>query len=58
VGTIAVSHPKHIREDADWGRHDNKRLHDWAFETLLSHIEYKPKDRGIDVERVDEPSPT
>ena len=54
VGTIAVGHPKNIREDEDWGRHGNKRLHDWAFETLLSHIEYKAEERGIDVERVDE----
>ena len=54
VRTIAVGYPKHIREDEDWGRHGNKRLYDWAFETLLSHIEYKAEDRGIDVERVDE----
>jgi putative transposase len=54
VGAIAVGHPKDIREDEDWGRHGNKRLHDWAFETLLSHIEYKAEERGIDVERVDE----
>ncbi|WP_138004342.1 RNA-guided endonuclease InsQ/TnpB family protein [Halalkalirubrum salinum] len=54
VGTIAVGHAKHIREDVEWGRHGNKRLHDWAFETLLSHIEYKAEDRGIAVERVDE----
>ena len=54
VGQIAVGHPKHIREDVEWGRHGNKRLHDWAFETLLSHIEYKAEDRGIAVERVDE----
>ncbi len=54
VGTIAVGHPKNIRDDQDWGRHGNKRLHDWAFETLLSHIEYKAEERGIDVERVDE----
>jgi putative transposase len=54
VATIAVGHPKHIRDDTDWGRHGNKRLHDWAFETLLSHIEYKAEERGIDVERVDE----
>ena len=54
VGTIAVGHPKRIRDDEDWGRHGNKRLHDWAFETLLSHIEYKTQERGIDVDRVDE----
>ncbi|AUX09041.1 transposase [Halalkaliarchaeum desulfuricum] len=54
VGTIAVGDPKTVREDQDWGRHGNKRLHDWAFETLLSDIEYKAEDRGIEVERVDE----
>ncbi|WP_423998271.1 RNA-guided endonuclease InsQ/TnpB family protein [Halorubrum trapanicum] len=54
VETIAVGHPKNIREDADWGRHGNKRLHDWAFEMLISHIEYKAEERGINVERVDE----
>jgi putative transposase len=54
VGTIAVGHPKHIRDDEDWGRHGNKRLHDWAFEMLLSHIEYKAQEQGIDVEHVDE----
>ncbi|AQL44631.1 transposase (plasmid) [Halorientalis sp. IM1011] len=54
VETIAVGHPKDIRADEDWGRHGNKRLHDWAFETVLSHIEYKAEERGIEVERVDE----
>ena len=54
VGTIAVGHPKHIRADEDWGRHGNKRLHDWAFETLIQQLEYKAEERGIDVERVDE----
>ncbi|MFC7078277.1 RNA-guided endonuclease InsQ/TnpB family protein [Haloarcula halophila] len=54
VETIAVGHPKNIRVDEDWGRHGNKRLHDWAFDTLLSHIEYKAEERGIEVERVDE----
>ncbi|WP_397541133.1 RNA-guided endonuclease InsQ/TnpB family protein [Salinarchaeum sp. IM2453] len=54
VGTIAVGHPKKIREDEDWGRHGNKRLHDWAFETLIEQVEYKAEERGIDVERVDE----
>ncbi len=54
VGTIAVGHPKNIRADEDWGRHGNKRLHDWAFETLIQQIEYKAEERGLDVERVDE----
>jgi putative transposase len=54
VETIAVGHPKDIRADEDWGRHGNKRLHDWAFDTVLSYIEYKAEERGIEVERVDE----
>ncbi len=54
VETIAVGHPEDIRADEDWGRHGNKRLHDWAFDTVLSHIEYKAEERGIEVERVDE----
>ncbi|AOW80446.1 IS1341-type transposase [Halodesulfurarchaeum formicicum] len=56
VGTIAVGHPKNIRQDGDWGRHGNKRLHDWAFETLIQQIEYKAEERGIEAERVDEGS--
>jgi putative transposase len=51
VGTIATDHPTHIRDDEDWGRHGNKRLQDWAFTTLLDSIEYKPEERGIDMER-------
>jgi putative transposase len=54
VGTLAVGHPKTIRDDEDWGRHGNKRLHDWAFETLIQHMEYKAEQRGIEVDRVDE----
>jgi len=54
VGTIAVGHSKNIRADEDWGRHGNKRLHDWAFETLIQQIEYKAEERGINLKRVDE----
>ena len=54
VGTIAVGHPENIRKDSEWGRHGNKRLHDWAFNTLLEQIEYKAAERGIEVKRVDE----
>ncbi len=53
-GNDRRGHPKTIRDDQDWGRHGNKRLHDWAFETLIQYIEYKAAERGIDVERVDE----
>lgn len=54
VSTIAVGQPKNTCDDEDWGRNGNKRLHDWAFGTPLSHIEYKSEERGIEIERVDE----
>lgn len=54
VGEVAVGHPKHIRDDVEWGRHGNKRLHEWPFDQLLQMIEYKAEERGIVVERVDE----
>jgi putative transposase len=53
VGRLGIGHPKNVR-DQDWGRHGNKQLHDWAFNRLLQHIEYKAEERGIDVVRVDE----
>lgn len=54
VGTIAVDYPKDIRTDQEWEQHGSKRLQDWAFETLPSHIEYKAEERGIKIEQVDE----
>jgi putative transposase len=54
VGEIAVGHPKTIRDDAEWGRHGNKKIHDWPFDTIISMIEYKAEERGISVHRVDE----
>lgn len=53
VGEIAIGLPKHIRE-GDWGRHGNKRLHTWAFEKFIQHLEYKAEESGIIVTRVDE----
>lgn len=54
VGEIAVGHPKDIRDDAAWGRHGNKKTHDWPFDTIIDMIEYKAEERGISVERVNE----
>lgn len=54
VGKLAVGHPQHIRKESDWGRHGNKRLHDWPFNTIINYLVYKAKDRGINVERIDE----
>ena len=54
VGEVAVGHPKYIRDEVEWGRHGNKRLHDWPFDRLLDLLEYKAEERGIELERVDE----
>jgi len=48
VGTIAVGHSKDIRTDEAWGRHGNKRLHDWAFEAVLSYKRYEANATGLD----------
>jgi putative transposase len=59
VGTIAVGDVSGIRDDEDgharnWGDHGNLDLHSWPFETVTKLVEYKAKEQGIDVERVDE----
>ncbi|MFA9418014.1 zinc ribbon domain-containing protein [Natrinema sp. HArc-T2] len=54
VGEIAVEHPEDIRDDAEWGRHGNKKFHDRPFDTIIGMIEYKAEEHGISVERVDE----
>ena len=54
VGEIAVGHPKNIRDDAEWGRPGNKKLHDWPFDTIIDLIEYKAEERRVSVKRVDE----
>lgn len=53
AGEIAIGHPKHIRE-SDWGRHGNKKLHNWAFEEFIRLLDYKAEEFGITVTRVDE----
>jgi putative transposase len=53
VGTIVIGDPSGVEED-DWGRHGNKKLHNWGFSVLADMIEYKCLERGIQVERPDE----
>jgi putative transposase len=48
-----IGDPSGVEED-DWGRHGNKRLHNWGFSKLADMIEYKCLERGIQVERPDE----
>jgi putative transposase len=54
VGRLRVGDLGGIRSDEtgegrDWGRHGNKRLHDWAFATLTGLLTYKGEAAGIDV---------
>ena len=53
VGTLVVGDPSGVDED-DWGRHGNKRLDNWAYKRLLNLIDYKARERGIEVEQRDE----
>jgi|APHM01.1.fsa_nt_gi transposase, IS605 OrfB family, central region len=53
VGQVIIGDPSGV-EDDDWGRHGNKRLQNWAFSKLAGLIEYKCRERGIEVELVDE----
>lgn len=54
VGQLYVGDLGGIRdgEDGDarnWGRHNNKRLHGWAFSKLTDMLEYKGEAAGIEV---------
>ena len=53
VGTIVVGDPSGVNKD-DWGRHGNKRLDNWAYKRLMNLIDYKARERGIEVEMPDE----
>jgi len=53
VGTLVVGDPSGVEED-DWGRHGNKRLDNWAYKRLMNLIDYKARERGIEVEMPDE----
>ena len=43
---------QHLREDMDYGRFMNRRLHGWAFAKLHAQITYKAAEHGIPVEAV------
>ncbi len=53
VGTLVVGDPSGVDED-DWGRHGNKRLDNWAYKRLMNLLDYKARERGIEVEMPDE----
>jgi putative transposase len=53
VGTLVVGDPSGVDEN-DWGRHGNKRLDNWAYKRLMNRIDYKARERGIEVEMPNE----
>ncbi|MFC4986348.1 RNA-guided endonuclease InsQ/TnpB family protein [Saliphagus infecundisoli] len=59
VGTVVIGDLGGIRDDENgesrnWGKHGNLDLHGWAFDRFGTLLEYKGRDRGIDVVRKDE----
>ena len=44
---------QHLREEMDYGRFMNRRLHGWAFAKLHAQIQYKAAERGIPVDTVE-----
>ncbi|WP_302082895.1 RNA-guided endonuclease InsQ/TnpB family protein [Salinibaculum rarum] len=53
VGTLVVGNPSGSDEQ-DWGRYGNKPSNDWAYERLMNLLDYKARERGIEVEMPDE----
>ncbi len=53
VGTLVIGDLEGVNEQ-DWGRHGNKRLDNWPYKRLTSLIDYKARERGIEVEVRDE----
>ena len=53
IGTLVVGDPSGVDED-DWGRHGNKRLDNWAYKRVMNLLDYKARERGIEVELPDE----
>ena len=54
VGTIVIGDLTGIRENINYGKRANQRLHQWAFGKLRRLILYKAKALGIKVEVIDE----
>ncbi|MDE0687612.1 MAG: transposase [Candidatus Poribacteria bacterium] len=54
IGTIAIGDLTGIRENIDYGKRANQKLHQWAFGKVRELITYKAKAVGIKVELIDE----
>jgi len=54
IGTIVLGDLTGIRENINYGKRANQRLHQWAFGKVTQLITYKAKVLGINVEVIDE----
>ncbi len=54
VSHIVLGHPKGVRNDMQWGKKNNRRMHAWPYAKLISMISYKAALRGITVVTIDE----
>ena len=54
IGTIILGNLTGIRENIDYGKKANQKLHQWAFAKIVNLIEYKAKSEGISVKMIDE----
>ena len=54
IGRIVIGDLTGIRENIDYGKRANQKLHQWAFGKVIELITYKAKALGIKVELIDE----
>ena len=54
IGTIALGDLTGIRQNIDYGKRANQKLHQWAFSKITSLITYKAKEVGITVRQIGE----
>ena len=54
IGTIVLGDLTGIRNNIDYGKRANQKLHQWAFGKITQLITYKAKVLGIKVEVIDE----
>ena len=54
IGTVVIGDLTGIREDIDYGKRANQKLHQWAFGKVTQLISYKAKALGIKVVLINE----
>ena len=54
IGTIVIGDLTNIRDNIDYGKKSNQKLHQWMFSKITQLITYKAKRKGISVKMIDE----